>query len=44
MLEEEKIKAREAVSLLIDDKGIKKQRDVVLHNSYLSVLVLTHAS
>lgn len=47
MLEENKNnnkKAREAVSLLIDDKGNKKQRDEALHNSliFLSLFPLMH--
>lgn len=45
MLEEKKkAKAREAVSLLIDDKGNKKQRDEALHNSliFLSLFSLMH--
>lgn len=39
-----KAKAREAVSLLIDDKGNKNQRDEALHNSliFLSLFSLMH--
>lgn len=40
----QKAKAREAVSLLIDDKGNKNQRDEALHNSliFLSLFSLMH--
>lgn len=40
----QKAKAREALSLLIDDKGNKNQRDEALHNSliFLSLFSLMH--